>query len=63
MSTNHDFDPNSILNFHHTEVKTAENKELDTPGFRPMAVIDKLDIYPPSDKFPKEGSIARLKFT
>jgi|3_EtaG_2_1085321.scaffolds.fasta_scaffold01191_11 hypothetical protein len=58
-----DFDPSTVLNFTPTAAQATGSRDLDAPGFRPMAVIAKVDVFPPSEKYPKEGCLGRIKFT
>lgn len=58
---NLDFDPSSILSFTASPQATG-NAALESPGLRPMTTIQSVTPYPPSERFPKPGCLARVKF-
>jgi len=60
--SNHDFDPNSVLSFTPPEAESSSS-DLESPGYRPMVTLAAIEPFPPSEKYPKPGSVGRIKFT
>lgn len=58
-----DINPADILSFKPTEAMARGERELETPGLRASCTISRMEVYPPSEHFPKEGCVARIKFT
>ena len=58
-----DINPADILSFKPTEAMARGERELETPGLRASCTISRMEVYPPSEQFPKEGCVARIKFT
>ena len=58
-----DINPADILSFKPTEAMARGERELETPGLRACCTISRMEVYPPSEPYPKEGCVARIKFT
>ena len=58
-----DINPADILSFKPTEAMARGERELETPGLRASCTISRMEIFPPSEQYPKQGCTARIKFT
>ena len=58
-----DINPADIHSFKPTEAMARGERELETPGLRASCTISRMEVYPPSEQYPKEGCVARIKFT
>ena len=60
--TDPEFDPNSILQYKPSADEAQGRKPLAPAGTYDNCVIEDIQVYPPSEKYPKPGVLAQLKF-
>ena len=60
--TDTDFDPSSILQYKPSKEEAEGKKALAPTGSYNDCLIEDLQVFPPSEKYPKPGVLAQLKF-